>query len=51
MTTWNIYVEIEGQPLYASVDLDDDEYPDEQDAWEYASRYLQETLEVSKGEY
>lgn len=51
MATWNIYCEIEGQPLYASIDLDDNEHPEEEDAWEYVSRYLQATLEVSKGDY
>jgi hypothetical protein len=51
MATWNIYCEIEGQPLYASIELDDDEYPDKEDAWDYAAQCLRETLEVTKGEY
>ena len=46
MAEWRVYCEIEGQPLYANIDLDDD--LDEEGAWEYASNYLQETLEVTK---
>lgn len=51
MATWSVYLECDGQPLYASVELDDfsDEDPlDEASAWEEIREMVLQTLEVTR---
>ena len=46
MSTYSIYCEAYGSPLYGSVDIDEDLTEDE--VWDMVSDYLLMTLEVTK---
>ena len=46
MSTYSIYCEAYGSPLYGSVDVDEDLTEDE--VWDMVSDHLLETLEVTK---
>ena len=35
MATWNIYIEFNGYPIYADIELDDEEFETEDEVWRY----------------
>lgn len=48
MSNWSVYLECDGSPLYANVELDD-YIEDEDEAWRYIIESLiMPTLEVTK---
>ena len=51
MSNWSVYLECQGNPLYASVELDDWDEDDpltEEDAWDMVREMVLQTLEVTK---
>ena len=50
MSNWSVYLECDGQPLYAHVELEDwdDEPLDEEEAWNQIREMVLMTLEVTK---
>ena len=50
MSNWSVYLECDGQPLYAHVELEDwdDEPLDEEEAWDQIREMILQTLEVTK---
>jgi hypothetical protein len=37
---WNIYIEFEGNPIYADIELDDEEYQTEDEVYDYVIQSL-----------
>ena len=51
MSNWSVYLECDGQPLYANVELEDWDEDDpltEEDAWDRIREMILQTLEVTK---
>lgn len=51
MSNWSVYLECDGSPLYANVELDDwaeDDPLDEEEAWDQIREMILQTLEVTK---
>lgn len=46
MARWSVYLECNGHPLYAEVEVDDD--MDESEVWDYVYDDISMTLEVTK---
>lgn len=41
MANYKVYIEFEGYPLYADIELDEGEYPTEDDVWDYVQDMIQ----------
>lgn len=53
MARWSVYLECNGHPLYAEVELDDfaeDDPLDEESAWDEVREMVLQTLEVTREE-
>lgn len=53
MPVWSVYLECDGSPLYAHVELEDwadDDPKSEEDAWEEIRDMIMQTLEVTREE-